>query len=98
MTKMLVYLTFSIDLIGIVAFATAVYIVNNVENPRYTAVVVDGDIEIRQYPRLVVAEFARSGDRRNAVSSGFSPLAAYIFAKERSGDRIAMTAPVTQER
>ena len=95
-TKM-VYLACSIAAIGIAAFAIGVYVVNNVEHPKYTTVVADGDIEIRQYPRLIVAEVTRSGDRSTAVNSGFSPLAGYIFAKERSGDRIAMTAPVTQE-
>jgi effector-binding domain-containing protein len=31
------------------------------------------------------------------VQSGFSPLARYIFAKDRSGEKIAMTAPVVQK-
>lgn len=79
-------------------FAAGVYYVNNVEHPRYTVVIADGDIEIRAYPRLVVAEVTRPGDRRTAVNAAFSPLADYIFAKRRGGDGIAMTAPVTQER
>ena len=72
--------------------------INNVEQPKYGVLIADGDIEIRDYPALVVAEVETSGDRKSAVSSGFRPLAAYIFAKERTGDPIAMTAPVTQER
>jgi len=32
-----------------------------------------------------------------AVRAGFGPLARYIFAKERPGEKIAMTAPVTQK-
>jgi hypothetical protein len=31
------------------------------------------------------------------VRSGFGPLARNIFAKERSGEKIVMTAPVTQQ-
>ncbi len=79
-------------------FAAAVYIVNTVEQPKYRAIVTDGDIEIRDYPALVVAEVETTGDRQLAVKNGFRPLATYILGKERAGDPIAMTAPVTQER
>jgi SOUL heme-binding protein len=75
-----------------------VYVVGNVEQPRYTSVTIDGAIEIRDYPALIVAEVTTRGDRKSAVNAGFRPLANYIFAKERSGDKVAMTAPVTQAR
>ena len=81
-----------------VAFAAWVYMVNNVEQAKYRVLVADGAFEIREYAELVVAEVETTGDRQSAVNSGFRPLAAYIFAKERAGDRIAMTAPVTQAR
>ncbi len=73
-----------------------VYYVNNVEQPAYTVVRSKGAVEVRDYPRLLVAEVVRSGERWEAVRSGFRPLANYIFAKERGGDAISMTAPVTQ--
>ena len=69
----------------------------NVETARYVVLESDGDIEIRAYPALVVAEVTRAGPRDQAVRSGFGPLARYIFAKEREGEKIAMTAPVTQK-
>jgi hypothetical protein len=69
---------------------------SNVETPKYTVVEADNAIEIRDYPPLVAAEVIRKGTREAAVRAGFSPLAGYIFAKEREGDKIAMTAPVTQ--
>ncbi len=90
--------------IGVVAaLATAaigawVYVVGNVEQPSYVSVTQDGAIEVRDYPALIVAEVTRRGDRNSAVRAGFSPLAGYIFAKNRSGDSISMTAPVTQAR
>ena len=92
--------TIGVATIAIVStvFAAGVYYVNNVEHPLYTVVIADGDIEIRAYPGLVVAEVTRSGDRKGAVNTAFSPLADYIFAKRRGGESIAMTAPVTQER
>lgn len=75
-----------------------VYVVQNVEQPSYRVVEADGRIEVRDYPALVVAEVVRRGDRKSAVNAGFRPLASYIFAKDRAGDTISMTAPVTQSR
>lgn len=68
----------------------------NVEVARYEVVKSEGDFEIRSYPALVAAEVTRGGSRDQAVRAGFGPLASYIFASERPGDKIAMTAPVTQ--
>ena len=67
-----------------------------IETPRYESLHKDGDFELRQYPDLVVATVKRDGSRRSAVQRGFRPLAGYIFAKGREGDKIAMTAPVLQ--
>ena len=69
----------------------------NVEIARYDVVEADGAIEIRDYPALIVAEVERTGSRDQAVRAGFGPLARYIFAREREGGKIAMTAPVTQK-
>jgi SOUL heme-binding protein len=78
------------------------YVVSNVEQPKYSIVSkdagLDSDIELRDYPALVVAEVTRRGDRNSAVRAGFGPLAAYIFAKDRAGDSVSMTAPVMQQR
>ncbi len=86
--------------VGLAAAAAGawLYFTHNVEQPKYRVVTQDGSIEVRDYLSLVVAEVERRGGRKAAVSAGFSPLASYIFAKERSGDSIAMTAPVTQSR
>lgn len=68
----------------------------NIETPDYVVVSRDGDFELRDYPAMTVAEVVREGPRSEALRAGFRPLAGYIFAKERSGEKIAMTAPVTQ--
>lgn len=70
----------------------------SVEKPAYGVVERDGPIEIRDYPEMIVAEVERTGDRWNAVRAGFRPLAGFIFAREREGEKISMTAPVTQSR
>lgn len=82
----------------VVGMGVWVFYVQNVEKPAYRVVLQDGAIEVRDYPALVIAEVTTTGDRRGAVNAGFRPLANYIFAKERTGDTIAMTAPVTQQR
>ncbi len=73
-----------------------VWYTSSVEQPTYASVLLDGDFEIRDYPSLVVAEVNHSGERYQAVGKGFRSLAAYIFAKNREGPEIAMTAPVIQ--
>ncbi len=85
---------------GVAAFVLAagwwIYATSNVAVPSYAVVQAEGDVEIRDYPALVVAEVTTQGTRGEAVRAGFSPLARYIFARERDGEKIAMTAPVTQ--
>lgn len=83
---------------AVAAFGGFIWYTNNVEQATYSTVTADGDFEIRDYPSLVVAEVTRAGDRKSSVNQGFRPLAAYIFAKERKGEPIAMTAPVIQEK
>lgn len=70
----------------------------NIEQPSFHVVAADGPFEIRDYPRLLVAETFQSGPRRDALNRGFRTLAAYIFAKSRGGEKITMTAPVVQDR
>jgi hypothetical protein len=85
-------------LAGLAAIAVGIwfYVVSTVEQPKYVSVTLDGPVEIRDYPALVVAEVMRRGDRQTAVRAGFSPLAGYIFARSREGETVSMTAPVTQ--
>ena len=85
-----------VTLLAVAGMLVFVYVIQNVEQPAYDVVERDGAFEVRDYPALVVAEVTRQGTRRQGLSAGFGPLARYIFAKERGGERIAMTAPVVQ--
>lgn len=76
--------------------AVWVFVVQNVETPAYESVEADGRFEIRDYPALTVAEVERTGARKPTLGQGFQALAGYIFAREREGPKIAMTAPVLQ--
>jgi hypothetical protein len=86
-----------IAVLGIAAMLVFVYVVQSVEQPAYRLVEQDGAFEVRDYPPLVVAQVRGQGTRKEALGAGFGPLARYIFAKERAGERISMTAPVIQQ-
>lgn len=68
------------------------------EQPRFRVIIADGAFEVRDYPPLLMAETVHAGSRRDALKRGFRELADYIFAKSRGGEKIAMTAPVVQDR
>jgi hypothetical protein len=53
---------------------------------------------VRAYPALLAAETTVQGERAGAVNAAFRVLAGYIFGANTPRERIAMTAPVTQER
>ncbi|MBR0551909.1 SOUL family heme-binding protein [Stakelama marina] len=69
----------------------------SVEQPSYRTRDKDKAIEIRDYPELLVAETTVTGAREQSLRQGFRRLASYIFAKDRDGDKIAMTAPVLSD-
>jgi hypothetical protein len=72
-------------------------IVSNVEQARYDVVESHGNIEIRDYAPMIVAEVSVPGDRETAISAGFRKIAEYIFGNNVSSRKVAMTAPVTQK-
>ena len=68
-----------------------------IEQPAYEVVETHGDIEIRQYDSLVVARTRVDASFEKAGSQAFSRLGGYIFGDNRTGEKIAMTAPVSQQ-
>ena len=72
-------------------------LVSNVEQPKYQVVESSGDVEIRDYPPMIVAEAEVSGDRRDAIGKGFRVIADYIFGNNTTAQKVPMTAPVTQQ-
>ncbi|MGF1454886.1 MAG: heme-binding protein [Alphaproteobacteria bacterium] len=97
MGKILSYFFLILTLLLVLAYGGYLAVANSVEKPDYAVVVAEDGFEIRDYPPMIVAEVTTRGDRQSAISAGFRPLAAYIFASERDGGTIAMTAPVTQD-
>lgn len=65
--------------------------------PSWTSVRKDGDVEIRLYDPMVMAEVVTTGERYDAINAGFRILAGYIFGGNEGNRKLAMTAPVTQQ-
>jgi len=71
--------------------------VGKTPEPAWQSVRKDGNIEIRQYDPMIVAEVTIRGERYAAINDGFRILAGFIFGDNTVQKNIAMTAPVTQE-
>ena len=84
---------------GVLALGAALWgpIVSNVDQPKYIVVASDKNIEVRDYPPMIVAEVEVAGERGKAIREGFRTIADYIFGNNLSAQKVAMTAPVTQQ-
>lgn len=60
----------------------------------YTVEFRHDGFEVRLYQPIAIAQTNQKGLYAQAMSAGFKALANYIFAKNRDGQKIAMTAPV----
>lgn len=70
----------------------------SLEQPDYTVIYKDGDIEYRQYEPYLVSEtvIQNTGDYNDAGNEGFRRLFRYITGSNQAQAKIAMTAPVAQ--
>ncbi len=75
----------------------SVFGLRTADQPSYQVLNDYGNIQIRHYPDLLIAETEIVADYKNASTQGFQRLAGYIFGKNRAKQKIAMTAPVLQE-
>lgn len=67
-----------------------------VKEPRYSVEVAEGDFEVRAYAPRVIAETLVDGAFGDGGNEAFGRLAGYIFGKNTTQAKIAMTAPVGQ--
>jgi hypothetical protein len=67
------------------------------EEAAYTVVRTDGAFEIRDYAPHVVAETLVEGTLEEAGNTAFDKLFRYISGGNRSREKLAMTAPVSQQ-
>ncbi len=68
------------------------------EEAPYTVIKAADIFELREYAPQVLAEIIVDGDLEGAGNKAFRPLFRYISGDNKSRGKIAMTAPVSQEK
>lgn len=78
---------------GVVSFFSFRF--KGIETPNYKVIKTIGDVEIREYPQMILAQTKLGGKRYESNgNSGFGVVANYIFGGNQQQQKIAMTAPV----
>lgn len=81
-------------LVGLVMLLFA-FKTGEIETPDYKVIRTIGEVEIRQYPKMVVAQtLLQDTAMDKSMNNGFRTIAGYIFGGNDSNQKIAMTAPV----
>ncbi len=85
-----------------IILATAVIIIGAIdamaiEEAAYNVLKKDNNFEIRDYAPHILAETVVEGEFEEAGNKAFNRLFRYISGDNRSRDKVAMTAPVSQE-
>jgi len=82
----------SVIFIGFIFYS---FRLRDIEMPKYRVIKKLGDVEIREYPSLILAQTSlKKSDYDEKGSNGFRTVAGYIFGGNQSQQKIAMTAPV----
>ncbi len=68
-----------------------------IEEAKYEVIKKDNTFEIRDYAAHILAETIVDGNLEDAGNKAFKRLFLYISGDNRSDDKVAMTAPVSQE-
>uniref|UniRef100_A0A0E0LD71 Uncharacterized protein n=1 Tax=Oryza punctata TaxID=4537 RepID=A0A0E0LD71_ORYPU len=82
---------FSFEGLGDVFKQLRIYKTPDIETPKYLILKRTANYEIRSYPPFLIVE--AKGDKLTG-SSGFNNVTGYIFGKNASSEKIAMTTPV----
>ena len=73
------------------------YFGSNVEQAEYIVLKNERDYEVREYKARIVAQTTVEGSYDESLNKGFTIIAGYIFGGNTAQQKIAMTAPVTQQ-
>ncbi len=82
---------------GLLSAGCSIFGKGSEEQPSYKIVAKQDNKEIRKYDSYIIAKTTVSGSFKDAQSEGFRILASYIFGKNKSQQKISMTAPVVQK-
>ncbi|MBK8223185.1 MAG: heme-binding protein [Candidatus Obscuribacter sp.] len=88
----------SVLVLGVAALGLGIYgagaALAHYEGPPYEVLKSDGKFEWRRYKPRIVASVDVEGEYRQSMNKGFGILAGYIFGKNVSRSKVAMTSPV----
>jgi hypothetical protein len=88
-----ILITGIVGLVGAQAYFK--YATNKTEKQKYNVLFNKGSIEIRYYPKSIMASVSMNVNKYKELSgSGFQVLASYIFGSNQNKKEIAMTSPV----
>lgn len=63
------------------------------EEPNYEILKKEGEIEVRRYEKILLAQISINKPHEEAVKEGFQKLADYIFGGNAAEEKMAMTSP-----
>ena len=90
-----IFITISIVLVIVILLVVVSFTSKKIETPSYRLLKKYDDVEIRLYPKMIVAETRLSDNSfDNQKSIGFRSIANYIFGGNEKNEKIAMTSPV----
>ena len=90
------YIGVGIILLIIIWTLGSYLVIKNIEQPAYSVIETKNGYEVREYKSYIVAETTVTGNRQEALTSGFRVIADYIFGNNVGKNSIAMTAPVLE--
>ncbi len=91
----LLWISLSILLLIGISFLIVSFTSKNIETPDYKVVKTIDEVELRLYPKMIVAKTNLADNSfENQGSNGFRTIANYIFGGNEKNQKIAMTAPV----
>jgi hypothetical protein len=82
----------------LILFVIAIKRTGRISSPDYKVIKKERNIQVREYAPMILAEVQVLGDRKQAINQGFRALAGYIFGGNTLNKKMAMTAPVTQQK
>lgn len=89
------WISLSIVIIALSGLLIVSFKSKDIESPVYKVIKTYGDVELRLYPKMIVAKTSLSGKSfDNQGSNGFRTIAGYIFGGNEKNEKIAMTSPV----
>ncbi len=96
MKRRMTYLAVMVGLVGLLGAGWTMTARAGYESAEYTVIESDGNIEIREYPDLMLAATDSKMDSQGRDGS-FMRLFRYISGANEGGQKIAMTTPVFME-